>query len=77
MRLLSLQERPFHRVRFLNAAKRGGTETGHLPFLRGQVDRLPGGLDALLLTGDLQGVMRDWNSFRKPSPWLLASRFSP
>lgn len=64
MRLLRLQERPFHRVRFLNAAKRGGTETGHLPFLRGQVDRLPGGLDALLLTGDLQGVVRDWNGSR-------------
>ncbi|WP_155298354.1 metallophosphoesterase family protein [Deinococcus kurensis] len=64
MRLLSLQDRPFHRVRFLNAAKRGGTETGHLPFLRGQVDALPGGLDALLLTGDLQGVVRAWTGLR-------------
>lgn len=64
MRLLSLEERPFHRIRFLNAAKRGGTETGHLPFLRGQVDALPDGLDALLLTGDLQGVVQDWTASR-------------
>ncbi|GGL08926.1 metallophosphoesterase [Deinococcus radiotolerans] len=64
MRLLSLRDRPFHRIRFLNAAKWGGTETGHLPFLRGQVDALPNGLDAMLLTGDLQGVVQDWSESR-------------
>ncbi|MVN85880.1 metallophosphoesterase [Deinococcus sp. HMF7620] len=60
MRLLHLEKRPFHRLRFLNAGKRGATETQQLPFLRGVVDTLPDGVDALVLTSDLQGVVRDW-----------------
>ncbi len=58
MKILKLDEKPFHRMRFLNAAKGGGVESQTLPFLRGVVDQLPDTIDALLLTSDLQGVVK-------------------
>jgi 3',5'-cyclic-AMP phosphodiesterase len=62
MRILALSPKPIHRVQFLNAAKGGGVESQALPILTGEVDRLPQGLDALLVTSDLQGVVRSWQS---------------
>lgn len=62
MRILALSPKPIHRVQFLNAAKGGGVESQALPILLGQVDRLPESLDALLVTSDLQGVVRSWQS---------------
>jgi 3',5'-cyclic-AMP phosphodiesterase len=64
MKILKLDEKPFHRLRFLNAAKGGGTESQTLPFLRGVVDRLPDDIDALILTSDLQGVVPFGNTTR-------------
>lgn len=61
MQVLEVQTRPFHRLRFLNAGKRGGREVEHLPFVTGKVDVLPAGLEALLLTSDLQGVVKGWD----------------
>jgi Icc protein len=59
MRLLSIAAEPFFRLRYLNAARRGGTEVGHVPFLRGTVDRLPEGLSGVIATADLQGIVAD------------------
>jgi 3',5'-cyclic-AMP phosphodiesterase len=58
MRVLEIADRSIHRIQFLNAAKGGGAESQTLPILAGRVDRLPDGLDALLVTSDLQGVVR-------------------
>jgi 3',5'-cyclic-AMP phosphodiesterase len=64
MKILKLDEKPFHRIRFINAAKGGGTESQTLPVLRGVVDDLPDTIDALLLTSDLQGVVKSGNTTR-------------
>ncbi|MCY1039722.1 metallophosphoesterase [Corallococcus sp. bb12-1] len=56
MRILTLDTVPLRAWPYLNAAPRGGTETQLLPLLRGTVDALPEGLEALLVTSDLQGV---------------------
>lgn len=61
MHILELDPHPIHRIAFLNAGKRGGVVSEMLPILRGRVDELPAGLAALLLTSDLQGVVRQWS----------------
>ncbi len=64
MQILQLSAKPFHRTGYLNAARKGGVEHLQLPWLRAQVQRLPGGVDALLVTSDLQGVVRDWRTLQ-------------
>ncbi|MBJ6761930.1 metallophosphoesterase [Myxococcaceae bacterium JPH2] len=56
MRILSLETTPFLEWRYLNAAPRGGTRVERLPLLRGWVDALPPGVEAVLATSDLQGM---------------------
>ncbi|MFZ5893585.1 MAG: metallophosphoesterase family protein [Myxococcota bacterium] len=60
MRILELKQKPIHRVRYTNAAKRGGVATGQLEVLRATVDTLPEGVRGLLATSDLQGVVAPW-----------------
>ena len=60
MHITHIEEKPVHRIQFLNAAKRGGVVSQVLPILKARVDALPNDLDALLLTGDLQGVVNVW-----------------
>lgn len=55
----SLSARPVHELRYLNAGRRGGTETVRLPILRGVVRGLPEDIDALVATSDLQGIVPD------------------
>jgi Icc-related predicted phosphoesterase len=55
----SLSANPVHEIRYLNAARRGGTETMRLPILRGIVHGLPEEIDAILATSDLQGIVPD------------------
>jgi Icc-related predicted phosphoesterase len=62
MQILQLSAKPFHRTSYLNAARGGGVEHQHLPWLQGTISRLPQGLDALLVTSDLQGVVKDWHT---------------
>jgi Icc protein len=62
MRILALDDEPLHELLYLEAAPRGGSATRRLPIMRGRVDRLPDGLDALLVTSDLQGVAPSWSS---------------
>lgn len=59
MRLHSVEPRPFFRLRYLNAARGGGTEVRQLCFARGTVVRLPEGVSAIVATADLQGVVAD------------------
>ena len=56
MRILDLEARPFRELRYMNAARRGGSEVTRLPIHRARVDRLPPGLDAIVATSDLQGM---------------------
>ena len=60
MRIEQIEQRPMHRVRFTNAAKRGGTESVMLDVHAARASGLPAELDALVLTSDLQGVVPSW-----------------
>jgi 3',5'-cyclic-AMP phosphodiesterase len=62
MRVLELAEKPIHRIQFLNAAKGGGVESQMLPILQGRVDVLPDRIDGILVTSDLQGVVKSWGN---------------
>ncbi len=46
-------------LRYLSASRRGSTEVCHLAVERGRVRGLPEGLDALVATSDLQGIVPD------------------
>jgi len=59
MRLIDLDPQPFFRLRYLNAARGGGTESAFLPFQRGTVEGLPTALQALVVMADLQGIVPD------------------
>lgn len=45
-------------VRYLNAARGGGTEVARLPIVRAAVGPLAGELDAIIACSDLQGIVR-------------------
>jgi DNA repair exonuclease SbcCD nuclease subunit len=60
MRILPDTFELIHQLQFINAAKGGGSEVQMLPFLKAQVDELPGEIDACVLTSDLQGVAPGW-----------------
>lgn len=56
MRVLSVDPKPFHWLRYLNAAPGGrGVERARLPFYRAKLDALPDGCDAVVFASDLQG----------------------
>lgn len=55
MRVTNIELEPIHQITYRNAAGGGMTRPGLLPILRGKVADLPGTLEALLLTSDLQG----------------------
>lgn len=61
MQIISLEKKPTHHLQFLNAAKGGGVESQVLSIIQGRVHKLPEGLEAILLTSDLQGVVRVWH----------------
>ena len=60
MRIVELRSRPVHRFRYASAGRRGKVESSELAFLMGRSEGLPSGLDALVLTSDLQGVAPSW-----------------
>jgi 3',5'-cyclic-AMP phosphodiesterase len=60
MHIIELLEKPIHRIQFLNAAKGGGVESQALPILKGLIDALPTGVEALLIASDVQGVVKNW-----------------
>lgn len=56
MRILGVDRDPLHELPYRVAIPGGGSAIRRLPIVRGRVDRLPHGLDALLVASDLQGV---------------------
>jgi hypothetical protein len=56
MRVLSIDAEPFDEIPAWNAAGRGEIEPVRVPILRGTVDSLPEGLDALVAAADLQAL---------------------
>ena len=59
MHVLYIDPEPLTTVRYLNAARGGGTESRLVRVVRAVVDGLPQGLGALVATADLQGVVPD------------------
>jgi hypothetical protein len=57
MRVLHLDAEPRFAIPYLNAGPKGRPEAASLPILMGRVDRLPDGIDGLLVAADLQGVV--------------------
>lgn len=63
MHIQHLDPQPFARLAYLNAGKRGGSVNASLPWLLGVAHTSAAShLDALLITSDLQGVVRDWHT---------------
>jgi hypothetical protein len=59
MRIVHIEQRPFHELVYRNVARNREIVNVVLPFLRAEVDALPDGLEGLLVTGDLQGRERE------------------
>jgi hypothetical protein len=56
LRILTLDDAPFHELSYMNAMGAGAPCASRvLRFLRGTVNELPSGLDAIVATSDLQG----------------------
>lgn len=55
--ILSIGPEPFHSIDHFSAGTRDSVVRAGLPFLRAVVDRLPDGVDAIIATSDLQGVV--------------------
>jgi Icc-related predicted phosphoesterase len=66
MRILTIDTQPFHELTYQTAAPGGGVMTSRLPLLRGTVDALPAGLDALFAASDLQGLVAYRDDTRAP-----------
>lgn len=56
MRILSISDHPIHQIPYIAAASGGGMIEKYLPVLSGEVDCLPPGLEAMIVTSDLQGL---------------------
>lgn len=57
--IVEVEGEPVGGLRYQNAARGGGTETQRLVVERARVRGLPAGLDAIVATSDLQGVVLD------------------
>ncbi len=58
LEILAVEDAPIAALRYLNAARGGGTVSERLEISRARVRNLPTGLDALVCASDLQGVVR-------------------
>ncbi len=71
MRIITVDERPFHELPYRTVAPGGGgIMRARLPILGGLVDTLPAGIDALFAASDLQGIA-DQRSDGEASPRLM------
>lgn len=55
MKVLRIEQKPFHTLAYANVSRNRQVVTAQLPFLRATVDMLPPVLDAIILAADLQG----------------------
>lgn len=69
MRILSLSPTPLASIPYANAGHDGRAYRAVLPVLCGTVDRLPQGVEALVVTGDLQG--RQWEGLAEGRARLI------
>lgn len=58
MRVVQIDGEPVHVLDYQDAAPGGGTQLRQLPIFRGTAEGIPPGLDAVLVTSDLQGRAR-------------------
>src|SRR3954453_21084429 len=58
LRILSIDESPLAEIRYLNAARGGGTLVERLPIHVAHTARLGEELDAIVVCSDLQGIVR-------------------
>jgi Icc-related predicted phosphoesterase len=67
MKVIDFASSPLSEFRFLNAGKGPGAfYEDRLPIHHARVDQLPNGLDAIIVTADLQGRERFQNAHRRP-----------
>lgn len=59
LQIVRLDDPPLRELRYLNAARGGGTEVARLGLQVGTARGLPDGFDALVATSDLQGIVPD------------------
>ncbi len=59
LHIVRLDDHPVRELRYLNAARGGGTEVTRLGLQLGTARGLPDGVDALVATSDLQGIVPD------------------
>lgn len=64
--IVELDPAPLADLRYLNAARRGGTEVHHLTVQRAFVRGLPDGLDAIVATSDLHLQRAGGQPARRP-----------
>ena len=57
IRIAAIDDEPLAELHYLNAARRGGTEVCRLRIERAWTASLPDGLDAIVATSDLQGIV--------------------
>lgn len=57
MRIVTLNDQPMEHFTYLNTISGGEVIEAQLPIYHGTVSELPDGLDALIVTSDLQGVV--------------------
>ena len=57
MRVQRVSSEVLHQISYLRAGTNGETEITQLPILRGFIEGLPASLQAIVCTGDLQGVV--------------------
>ncbi|WP_145408259.1 metallophosphoesterase family protein [Paenibacillus xylanexedens] len=57
MRIITLQEHPIETFGYLNAVPGGEVQAAQLPIYVGTISGLPNGLDALIVSSDLQGIV--------------------
>jgi len=59
LHIVRLDDQPARELRYLNAARGGGTEVTRLGLQLGTARGIPDGVDALVVTSDLQGIVPD------------------
>ncbi|WP_338540362.1 metallophosphoesterase family protein [Paenibacillus tundrae] len=57
MRIITLQEHPIETFGYLNAVPGGEVQAAQLPIYLGTISGLPKGMDALIVSSDLQGIV--------------------
>jgi len=55
MKIIGIDELPFHELRYVSSGRRGKVQACVLPFQCVWVDKLPDGVSAIVVTSDLQG----------------------